>query len=147
MSKIKTTAPIAARRAPGGNCRLPNLRMSARPISKTEGRSRGHARTRDRNGGDLYTQGKYGQAERVCRQIIAARPSDADAHNILGVALNAAGKAEEGIEQLRRAAELAPSAAGILSNLGEILRQDGQTEEAAKILKERSSSSPAMPRR
>jgi len=37
--------------------------------------------------GKLYTRRQYRQAERVCRQIIGARPANADAHNILGVSL------------------------------------------------------------
>jgi Flp pilus assembly protein TadD len=41
--------------------------------------------------GQLYSRRQYGQAERVCRQIIAARPGNADAHNILGVSLAALG--------------------------------------------------------
>jgi len=45
----------------------------------------------------------------VCRQLIAARPANADAHNILGVALQAQGKSEEGIEALRLAEKLAPA--------------------------------------
>lgn len=84
--------------------------------------------------GTLYAQGKYGQAERVCRQIIGAKPDSADAHNVLGVTLAAAGYAKEGIEMLRRAAELAPDAASIHANLGEILRQQGEVDEAAKAL-------------
>src|ERR1044072_7131657 len=39
--------------------------------------------------GQLYSRRQFGQAERVCRQIIAARPGNSDAHNILGVSLDA----------------------------------------------------------
>ena len=84
--------------------------------------------------GTLFRQGKFGQAEKVCRQVIAARPSNADAQNILGVTLNASGKGEEGIETLRRAVKLAPHAASIHANLGEVLRQNGELDEGAKAL-------------
>lgn len=84
----------------------------------------------------LFGQGKFAQAERVCRQLIKARPGNADAHNVLGVTLNALGRGEEGIEHLRRAVELEPKAANIQSNLGEVLRQQKQTEEASKVLEE-----------
>jgi tetratricopeptide (TPR) repeat protein len=70
--------------------------------------------------GRLYSEGKFAQAERVCRQIIKARPEDANAHNIRGVALNALGHREAGLEALRKAAELAPTAANVQSNLGEV---------------------------
>jgi tetratricopeptide (TPR) repeat protein len=84
--------------------------------------------------GVLFSQGKFAQAERVCRQIIGARPGNADAHNILGVALNAQGKHDEAITMLRRAIKLAPQATSIHANLGEVLRQHGQRDEAADAL-------------
>jgi Flp pilus assembly protein TadD len=76
--------------------------------------------------GSLYSQGKYVQAEKVCRQLLAARPNHPDAHNILGVSLNALGRGEEGLDELRKAIELAPEAASIHANLGEVLRQRGR---------------------
>src|SRR3982751_3587938 len=86
--------------------------------------------------GVLFGQRKYAQAERVCRQIVEARPDNADAHNILGVTLNALGRPDEGIEMLRRAIKLAPRAASIHANLGELLRQNGQRDEARKALEQ-----------
>jgi tetratricopeptide (TPR) repeat protein len=82
----------------------------------------------------LYSEGKYSQAERVCRQIIQARPGNADAHNILGVTLQALGKGKEAVAELKRAIKLAPDAASIHANLGEVLRQNGKLDEAAKSL-------------
>ena len=86
--------------------------------------------------GKLYSEGKYAQAQRVCGQIIEARPGNADAHNIQGVSLNALGKSKEAIAALRRAVKLAPKAASIHANLGEVLRQAGQKKDAAKALEE-----------
>jgi tetratricopeptide (TPR) repeat protein len=86
--------------------------------------------------GKLYSEGKYKQAERVCRQVIEARPANADAQNILGVSLNAQGQTKEAIAALRRAVKLAPTAASIHANLGEVLRQAGQQNEAAKALEQ-----------
>src|SRR5690348_10369125 len=63
--------------------------------------------------GRLYGQGKYDQAEKVCRQLLQARPGNADAHNILGVTLNALGRADEAVASLRRAIEFAPDASSI----------------------------------
>ena len=84
--------------------------------------------------GKLFGERKFDQAEKVCRQLITARPNNADAFNILGVTLNALGRGDEAIATLRQAIELAPTAASIFANLGEVLRQQGQTEEAAKVL-------------
>jgi tetratricopeptide (TPR) repeat protein len=82
----------------------------------------------------LYSEGKFGQAERVCRQIVQSRPDNADAHNILGVSLQAQGKSEEAITEVSRAVKLAPHAANLHANLGEVLRQSGKLEEAEKSL-------------
>jgi tetratricopeptide (TPR) repeat protein len=82
----------------------------------------------------LYSEGKYVQAERVCRQIIQARPGNADAHNILGVTLQALGNGKDAVAELKRAIKLAPDAASIHANLGEVLRQNGKLDEAAKSL-------------
>ncbi len=93
--------------------------------------------------GKLFSEGKYQQAERVCLQIIGARPGNADAHNVCGVAQNAMGKKKEAIASLRRAIKLAPSAASIHANLGEVLRQAGQQKEAAKTLETAVGLDPA----
>jgi tetratricopeptide (TPR) repeat protein len=86
--------------------------------------------------GKLFGERKFHQAEKVCRQLIKARPNNADAYNILGVTLNALGNADEAIATLRRAIALAPTASSIHANLGEVLRQQGQTEEAAEVLEQ-----------
>jgi tetratricopeptide (TPR) repeat protein len=82
----------------------------------------------------LYAEGKYGQAVRVCGQIIEARPGNADAHNIIGVSLQALGKGEDAIKELNRAVKLAPQAGNIRANLGEVLRQNGKLDEATTQL-------------
>lgn len=86
--------------------------------------------------GQLYSRGQFAQAERVCRQIIAARPANGDAHNILGVSLAALGQTEEAIAVLRRAIKINPRAASYHANLGEILRLADQLDEAASAIDE-----------
>lgn len=95
--------------------------------------------------GKLYAEGKYGQAFKVCRQVIDARPSYADAHNIMGVTLNALGKPAEAAASLSRAVKLEPKAASFHANLGEILRQQGKTDEAKTALEESLKLDPASP--
>src|SRR3954454_11302730 len=84
--------------------------------------------------GLLYNRGQYAQAERVCRQIIGARPANADAHNILGVTLAAAGKFDDAVASLERAIKLSPQAASYFANFGEVLRQGGKLKEAEEAL-------------
>jgi tetratricopeptide (TPR) repeat protein len=86
--------------------------------------------------GKLYVEGNFAQSENVCRQLISVRPGNADAHNILGVALQALGRGDEAILSLRRAVELAPMASNVHANLGEVLRQQGKADEAAEALDE-----------
>ena len=82
----------------------------------------------------LYSENRFAQAERVCRQVLEARPGNADAHNILGATLQGLGRTAEAIAELRIAIKLAPRAANLRANLGELLRQSGQREEAAAEL-------------
>jgi len=93
--------------------------------------------------GKLYGEGKYLQVVNVCRQVIKAHPNDADAHNILGVTLNALGQTKDAIDTLRRATELAPKAAAIFANLGEVLRQAGDTDAASEALEAAVKVDPA----
>jgi tetratricopeptide (TPR) repeat protein len=86
--------------------------------------------------GKLYAEGKLGPAAKVCEQVIQARPSNADAHNIFGAILQALGKKEDAIQALRRAVDLAPQASSVRANLGEVLRQSGKLEQAAEALEE-----------
>ncbi len=80
--------------------------------------------------GKLYTDARYPHAEEVCRQILKQNPDQADAHNILGVALNAQGKTKEAVQMLKRAIKLAPQAASFHANLGEVERQRGNNVDA-----------------
>ena len=84
--------------------------------------------------GQLYSRGQFAQAERVCRQIIEARPANADAHNILGVTLAAAGRFNVAVAELKRAIKINPQAPSYHANLGEVLRQAGDLKEAAQAL-------------
>lgn len=95
--------------------------------------------------GQLYSRGQFAQAERVCRQIIAARPANGDAHNILGVTLAALGQTDEAIAVLRRAIKINPQAASYHANLGEILRLAGQLDEAASVIDEAIRLDPQNP--
>ena len=86
--------------------------------------------------GKLYSRNQYTQAERVCRQIIAARPANADAHNILGVSLAALGQAEAAIDSIKRAIKINAKAPSYHANLGEVLRQAGRLDEASTSLEQ-----------
>jgi Flp pilus assembly protein TadD len=95
--------------------------------------------------GELYSRGQFAQTERVCRQIIAARPANADAHNILGVSLAALGQMDEAVAALKRAIKINSHAASYHANLGEILRQAGRLDEASEAIEEAIKLEPDNP--
>ena len=142
MSSSKTTTAPARRRggqqAPvrGGKAQPETNNAEAAIARAQQGEVKVTPDTAVAMAGKLYGAGNYVQAERVCRQLLAARPGNADAHNVLGVTLQALGRSEEAIASLKRAVELAPQAASIHANLGEILRQQGNTQEAAEALEQ-----------
>jgi Flp pilus assembly protein TadD len=84
--------------------------------------------------GRLYAQGDFAAAERVCRQLIAARPDSSDAHNILGVTLARLDRVDEGVAELRRAIAINGGPASYHANLGEVLRQAGRLDEASEAI-------------
>ena len=140
MTSSKTTsAPARRRSAPqaksaGGAEKKVVVDPQAAIAQAQHGQVNVTADTAVQMASKLYSEGKYGQAEKVCRQIVTARPGNADAHNILGVTLQALGRGDEAIEMLRRATELAPAAATVHANLGEVLRLNKQLDEAADVL-------------
>ena len=139
MSSSKTTAPAQRRRAQqapatGKKPKAPERSVEQAIARAQHGQVNVTTDTAIQMAGKLYAEGKFGQAERVCSQIVAARPDNADAHNILGVTLHALGRGDEGIALLRRATELAPNAASIQANLGEVLRLNKKAGEAAEVL-------------
>jgi tetratricopeptide (TPR) repeat protein len=80
--------------------------------------------------GKLYTDGRFRDAELVCRQLLQQSPNQPDAHNILGVALSAQGNGKEAISLLKKAIKLAPRSASYHANLGEVERQRGNLTNA-----------------
>src|SRR5213075_3129962 len=84
----KTAAQAGAR--PQGAGRAPATANVDEAIAKAQhGRVNVSPAKAVEMAGKLYTRRQFGQAEKVCRQIIASRPGNADAHNILGVSLAA----------------------------------------------------------
>lgn len=84
--------------------------------------------------GKLFNDGRFQDAETVCRQLIEQSPNQADGHNILGVALNAQGKRKEAVSALKRAIKLAPNTSSFHANLGEVERQRGGLTDARMAL-------------
>ena len=69
-------------------------------------------------------------AEAAARALLRSRPQSAEAHQVLGHALNDSFRAAEAIAAYRTALRLKPGLADIRNNLGMALRQAGQLAEA-----------------
>ena len=79
----------------------------------------------------VYGQlGRYQDAERCCREIIAINPHHAMGLSLLGSACVTLGKHEEAIAHLSKAAQAAPKDPGIRNNLGNALYAQGKADEA-----------------
>lgn len=74
--------------------------------------------------------GRLPDAEKLCRQVIEARPKNPEAQNLLGVILHQKGQTREGIRALQKAIRLNGSNPNFFSNLGEMQRLTGQLREA-----------------
>lgn len=84
---------------------------------------------------DHHRAGRYGEAERGYRHLLAVHPEDADARHLLGLVAAAAGQIPEAVERVRRALALSPAFPDALFNTGNHLRRLGRMEEALAALR------------
>ncbi|MEO5374093.1 MAG: tetratricopeptide repeat protein [Alphaproteobacteria bacterium] len=78
----------------------------------------------------LLHQGRFAEAEDVCRRVIAAVPDHAPGHHTLGIALERQDRLEEAESTLRRAAALQPDHARTFDRLGFVQMRLGRRDEA-----------------
>jgi predicted TPR repeat methyltransferase len=70
-------------------------------------------------------------AERIYGAVLELLPDQPDALHFLGVLLHQRGNSSRGAELIRRAISHAPASPGLYNNLGNVLYEDEQFEEAA----------------
>ncbi|MCZ6761777.1 MAG: tetratricopeptide repeat protein [Gammaproteobacteria bacterium] len=100
------------------------------------------AATFDRRGYILAQLRRHDEAIRDFRKALDADPQLADAHNNLGVSLQATGYSEEAIESFSRAAELRPAYADAWNNKGLACQALGRFEEALDAHRQAVESDP-----
>ncbi|WP_419685820.1 tetratricopeptide repeat protein [Burkholderia theae] len=83
----------------------------------------------------LRLMARLAEAETQCRLIIAAQPTNVEAHRILGIALHGLRRQQEAVAACRRAVELAPNAASPNGALGFVLLDQGAAQEAVPWLR------------
>jgi protein O-GlcNAc transferase len=89
--------------------------------------------------------GRLAEAANLYRQIIAAQPDNADAHNNLGILLTMLGRPAEAVNAFRDCLRLQPTAADVLNNLGNALRDTHALDEAAAAYREAIRLQPNLP--
>jgi len=91
-----------------------------------------NARARNNYAVDLLQAGRFSEAQEQASAAIRLKPSIAEAHKTLGVALLAGGHGEEGIAELQRATELDAEDGSAWRNLGEAYGAKGDLASAAR---------------
>lgn len=79
-------------------------------------------------------QGGYDQAIVLLRQVIAARPNDADALNLMGFSLRKSGDFDRALGFYQKALRIEPGHLGANEYLGELYVETGEAEGAQRQL-------------
>ena len=77
-----------------------------------------------------YQRGAWGEAEMLCRQVLAAKADHFDALNLLGIIAARTQRTQDAAELLRRAVAANPTNAGAHSNYGNVLEELARWEQA-----------------
>jgi tetratricopeptide (TPR) repeat protein len=89
--------------------------------------------------------GQLGQAEDLCRRVLAAQPASAEAEHMLGLIAHQSGRLAEAIDHVGRAAEIDDGNALYHANLGEMRRLAGRPEPAAAAARRALALQPDYP--
>jgi tetratricopeptide (TPR) repeat protein len=89
--------------------------------------------------------GRFAEAERLCREVLQQRPTDAGALNLLAVALRQQGNISAALEIAARAAALYSNVAELQANVGEFSRLAGKLEQSVAAFERAISLRPAEP--
>jgi protein O-GlcNAc transferase len=93
----------------------------------------------------LLRAGRADLAEPVCRRLLRVDPDEANAHNLLSVALGRLGRPGEAEAHSRRALALQPGNPGFLLNLAERLREQSRHDDAIEIYRRVLEIDPEQP--
>jgi tetratricopeptide (TPR) repeat protein len=83
----------------------------------------------------LHQSGRFADAERAYRQILAANPNHVDALHMLGVLAKQAGHLDAALELIGRATQLNPGFAEAHFNLGGVFNQKGMVDRAIEAFR------------
>jgi protein O-GlcNAc transferase len=92
-----------------------------------------------------HRDGRGGEAEAICRQILAVQPENENALHLLGVAAAQGGRHEIAVELISRAICLRPNWAEAQNNLGIALKACGRLDDSIAALRQAVALEPSQP--
>jgi predicted O-linked N-acetylglucosamine transferase (SPINDLY family) len=92
-----------------------------------------------------YRQGRHGEAQALCQQILEDLPDHFDALHLLGTSQVNCSRFEEAVATLTRAVSIDPRSADAQSNLGAALSELGRYEEAGRCQERAIALRPNFP--
>lgn len=90
----------------------------------------------------LLNSGQPARAEALAREVIAAQPRSAAAHEVLGAALALQGKLDEAVTALQRSVELDPRQATAHTKLGDIALAQGEVSKSVQHFERAVAANP-----
>ncbi len=92
----------------------------------------------------LLNAGRLDEAEALCRKLVAAAPSLADAAFLSGAVAQRRNRPGDAAAAYRRAIDLAPDYADAHNNLGNVLLAQGKTDAAIESLRRAAGLEPGL---
>eukprot|EP00516_Mucochytrium_quahogii_P003994 CAMPEP_0203759154 /NCGR_PEP_ID=MMETSP0098-20131031/12109_1 /ASSEMBLY_ACC=CAM_ASM_000208 /TAXON_ID=96639 /ORGANISM=" , Strain NY0313808BC1" /LENGTH=154 /DNA_ID=CAMNT_0050651937 /DNA_START=209 /DNA_END=670 /DNA_ORIENTATION=- len=83
---------------------------------------------------ELQKHGKLDEAEATYEALLRQEPTNAEAFHLLGLIKYQKGHQDDAVGYLRKAISIQGDKAEIWANLGEMLRKQGQFQEAVRVL-------------
>jgi len=83
----------------------------------------------------LCQEGEIQQAEKICQQVLADYPLNAEAIHILGIIAHGENKHNIAVSLIKQAIELDPSQPAFHNNFGNVLREQEMLDESAQAYK------------
>lgn len=91
-----------------------------------------------------FQAGRLDETIALCRKILVAYPTNADALHLLGLALSRRGENAEGAAAIEKSLALNPKQPAALCNLGEIYRLMARLVEAERVLQDALTQQPGF---
>ena len=121
---------------------MPQNRRQRRAAAKGAGTPSGDTAVVLEAAWQQVVQGRFADADRMVRRVLAVYPKEAEAHHLAGIIAFQTGRADQALEHTSRAAKLAPRSAKVLATMAVVLDTAGQTDRAGKTYRKALALAP-----